>query len=119
MSRGVMPNHPFDAVRKQKGDDGDVARDKNAVVYGTGGAIGSAVTRAFASEGARVFLGGRTLATLDEAPTSSATAGASEPPPRPITTARMSLRPPGSSKTLISTARRPRGLRAMPFLADP
>lgn len=40
--------------------------NKNAIVYGAGGAIGGAVTRAFAREGARVFLAGRTLATLDE-----------------------------------------------------
>ncbi len=33
---------------------------KNAVVYGGGGAIGGAVARAFAREGARVFLAGRT-----------------------------------------------------------
>ena len=40
-------------------------RNKNAVIYGAGGAIGSAVARVFASEGARVFLTGRTLATVD------------------------------------------------------
>lgn len=34
-------------------------KDKVAVVYGAGGAIGSAVTRAFAAEGARVFATGR------------------------------------------------------------
>lgn len=39
--------------------------DKNAVIYGAGGAIGGAVARAFAREGAKVFLAGRTLATLD------------------------------------------------------
>jgi NAD(P)-dependent dehydrogenase (short-subunit alcohol dehydrogenase family) len=38
---------------------------KNAVIYGGGGAVGGAVARAFAREGARVFLAGRTLATLD------------------------------------------------------
>jgi 3-oxoacyl-[acyl-carrier protein] reductase len=38
---------------------------KNAVVYGGGGSIGGAVARAFAREGARVFLAGRTAATLD------------------------------------------------------
>jgi 3-oxoacyl-[acyl-carrier protein] reductase len=38
---------------------------KVAVVYGAGGAIGGAVARAFAREGARVFLAGRTLATLE------------------------------------------------------
>ncbi len=40
--------------------------DKNAVIYGGGGSIGGAVARAFAREGARVFLAGRTLATLEE-----------------------------------------------------
>lgn len=40
--------------------------DKVAVVYGAGGSIGGAVARAFAREGARVHLAGRTLATLDE-----------------------------------------------------
>jgi 3-oxoacyl-[acyl-carrier protein] reductase len=38
---------------------------KNAVIYGGGGSIGSAVARAFAREGARVFLAGRTQAKLD------------------------------------------------------
>jgi MFS family permease len=39
---------------------------KNAVVNGAGGSVGGAVARAFAREGARVFLVGRTLAPLDE-----------------------------------------------------
>ncbi|MFD9888521.1 SDR family NAD(P)-dependent oxidoreductase [Amycolatopsis sp. NPDC059027] len=39
---------------------------KNAVVYGAGGAIGGAVARAFAREGATVFLTGRTAAKLDK-----------------------------------------------------
>jgi NAD(P)-dependent dehydrogenase (short-subunit alcohol dehydrogenase family) len=39
-------------------------RGKTAVVYGGGGAIGGAVARAFAREGARVFLAGRTLPRL-------------------------------------------------------
>jgi NAD(P)-dependent dehydrogenase (short-subunit alcohol dehydrogenase family) len=37
---------------------------KNAVIYGAGGAIGGAVARTFAREGARVFLAGRTLAKV-------------------------------------------------------
>jgi NAD(P)-dependent dehydrogenase (short-subunit alcohol dehydrogenase family) len=40
--------------------------NKNAVVYGGAGSIGRAVAAAFAREGARVVLAGRTLATLDE-----------------------------------------------------
>lgn len=38
---------------------------KNAIVYGGGGAMGGAAARALASEGARVFLAGRTLAKLE------------------------------------------------------
>lgn len=40
-------------------------KDKVAVVYGAGGAIGGAVARAFASEGARLFLVGRHPASLE------------------------------------------------------
>src|SRR5690242_19089509 len=39
--------------------------NKVAVIYDAGGAIGGAVARAFAREGARVFLAGRTQAKLD------------------------------------------------------
>ena len=37
-------------------------KDKVAVIYGAGGGIGGAVARAFAHEGAKVFLTGRDLA---------------------------------------------------------
>jgi 3-oxoacyl-[acyl-carrier protein] reductase len=40
-------------------------KDKNALIYGAGGSIGSAVARAFAREGAKVFLAGRTLPKLE------------------------------------------------------
>ncbi len=40
--------------------------NKNAIVYGGSGSVGGAVARVFAREGAKVFLAGRTLATLDE-----------------------------------------------------
>ena len=40
-------------------------KNKNAVIYGAGGAVGSAVARAFASEGANVFLAGRTLGNVE------------------------------------------------------
>src|SRR3954469_190826 len=39
--------------------------DKVAVVYGAGGAIGGAVARAFAAEGAVVFLTGHNLAPVE------------------------------------------------------
>ncbi|HEV2917809.1 MAG TPA: SDR family oxidoreductase [Actinomycetota bacterium] len=48
---------------------------KNAVVYGGAGPVGRAVAHAFAREGARVFLAGRTLATLDEVAREIADAG--------------------------------------------
>jgi 3-oxoacyl-[acyl-carrier protein] reductase len=40
--------------------------NKNAIVYGAAGVIGGAVARAFARDGARVFLAGRTMATLEQ-----------------------------------------------------
>ena len=40
-------------------------KDKAAVIYGGGGAIGGAIARVFAREGARVFIAGRTQAALD------------------------------------------------------
>lgn len=39
---------------------------KTAIVYGASGAIGSAVARAYAREGASVHLAGRTVATLED-----------------------------------------------------
>jgi len=42
-------------------------KHRNAVVYGGGGSMGGAVARAFAREGATVFLAGRTLSKLDGA----------------------------------------------------
>jgi 3-oxoacyl-[acyl-carrier protein] reductase len=48
---------------------------KNAVIYGGGGSIGAAVAKAFAGEGARVFLAGRTKATLDAVAEEIRTAG--------------------------------------------
>ena len=40
-------------------------RNKNAVIYGAGGAIGSMIARTFAREGAKVFLAGRTREKLE------------------------------------------------------
>jgi nucleoside-diphosphate-sugar epimerase len=39
-------------------------QDKNAVVFGAGGTIGAAVAKTLATEGARVFLTGRTKASV-------------------------------------------------------
>jgi NAD(P)-dependent dehydrogenase (short-subunit alcohol dehydrogenase family) len=43
-----------------------ILESKTAVIYGGGGAIGGAAARAFAREGARVFIAGRTAARLDK-----------------------------------------------------
>jgi 3-oxoacyl-[acyl-carrier protein] reductase len=48
---------------------------KNAVIYGAGGAIGGAVARAFAREGARLSLTGRTSEPLEELAASIRAAG--------------------------------------------
>jgi NAD(P)-dependent dehydrogenase (short-subunit alcohol dehydrogenase family) len=40
-------------------------KNKNVIVYGAGGGVGSAVARAFAREGARLFLVGRTLGKVE------------------------------------------------------
>src|SRR5712692_3095481 len=44
---------------------GTLLSNKNAVIYGAGGAIGGAVARAFAREGATVFLTGRGLKEVE------------------------------------------------------
>ena len=49
--------------------------DKSAVIYGAGGAIGGAVARAFAREGARLFLTGRSVAKVDAVAKEIAAAG--------------------------------------------
>lgn len=49
--------------------------NKNAIIYGAGGAIGGGVAKAFAREGARVFLAGRTRDTLDKVAGEIADAG--------------------------------------------
>jgi NAD(P)-dependent dehydrogenase (short-subunit alcohol dehydrogenase family) len=40
-------------------------KDKVAVIYGAGGEVGGAIARAFADEGAKLFLTGRTLAPVE------------------------------------------------------
>lgn len=53
-------------------------KDKVAVIYGAGGAIGGAVARAFASEGARLFLTGRQLTPVEIVAKEIASAEAAE-----------------------------------------
>jgi NAD(P)-dependent dehydrogenase (short-subunit alcohol dehydrogenase family) len=57
-------------------------RNKTAVVFGAGGEVGAAVAKAFAQQGARVFLSGRTVdhlqAVADAIPDDGAVAGVAE-----------------------------------------
>jgi len=50
-------------------------RNKVAVIHGAGGAIGSAVARTFAKEGARLFLAGRNLPSVEAVANEIVTAG--------------------------------------------
>jgi NAD(P)-dependent dehydrogenase (short-subunit alcohol dehydrogenase family) len=50
-------------------------KNKNAIIYGGGGAVGGAVASAFAREGARVFLTGRSQAPVDKVAGAIAAAG--------------------------------------------
>src|SRR5215472_7916740 len=52
-------------------------KDEVAVIYGAGGAIGSAVARAFAREGAKLFLTGQHLAPVEVVATEVNSAGGS------------------------------------------
>jgi NAD(P)-dependent dehydrogenase (short-subunit alcohol dehydrogenase family) len=54
---------------------GMLLENKTAVIHGGGGVVGGAVARAFAREGARVFLAGRNLAPLDSVAEEIASAG--------------------------------------------
>jgi NAD(P)-dependent dehydrogenase (short-subunit alcohol dehydrogenase family) len=55
-------------------------KDKVAVIYGAGGAVGGAVARAFAREGAEVFLTGRHLAPVETVAKEIVSAGGSAEP---------------------------------------
>jgi NAD(P)-dependent dehydrogenase (short-subunit alcohol dehydrogenase family) len=52
-------------------------KDKVAVIYGAGGGIGGAVARAFASEGAQLFLTGHRLAPVEAVATDIVSSGGS------------------------------------------
>src|SRR4051812_28080569 len=63
MSSGCVVSPRVEA--NHEGGRSMLLQDKVAVIYGGGGTIGGAVARAFAREGARVYLVGRTQASLD------------------------------------------------------
>ena len=52
-------------------------KDQVAVIYGAAGGIGAAVARAFAQEGAKVFLTGRQRASVEEIANDIQSAGGS------------------------------------------
>lgn len=52
-------------------------KDKVAVIYGAAGAVGSTAAHAFAQEGARVYLAGRTISKLDKVAQEISSAGLS------------------------------------------
>jgi len=54
-----------------------ILKDKIAVIYGAGGGIGSAVARAFADEGANLYLTGRRLAPVEAVAREIVSAGGS------------------------------------------
>src|SRR5262245_51664722 len=53
----------------------DMLQKKYAVVFGAGGTIGAAVAKEFATEGAEVFLSGRTKSKVEEVANQITTAG--------------------------------------------
>src|SRR5687768_6482780 len=55
----------------------EMLKDKVAVIYGAGGAIGGAVARAFAGEGAKVFVTGRLQAPVEAVAKDIVSAGGS------------------------------------------
>jgi NAD(P)-dependent dehydrogenase (short-subunit alcohol dehydrogenase family) len=67
--------HPISRWSTRKDDIAMLLEHKHAVIYGAGGAIGGAVARAFAREGARVFLTGRHRAAVDAVADAIAAAG--------------------------------------------
>jgi NADP-dependent 3-hydroxy acid dehydrogenase YdfG len=80
MSFGAVTGlYPVDAnitsLTRKTGDWKRLLQNKNAVIYGAGGAVGGAVARAFAREGAKVFLTGRTLARVDKVAVEISAAG--------------------------------------------
>jgi len=69
LATGAVAALPFSARAAQGNANAPRAgllEGKVAVVYGAAGAMGSAISRAFAHEGARLFMAGRTRATLDD-----------------------------------------------------
>src|SRR5215468_854002 len=54
------------AKSKENPMSSGILQDKNAIVFGAGGSIGAAVAKEFASEGAQVFVAGRTRSSVED-----------------------------------------------------
>ena len=65
------------AAERPEGASEMMLKDKVAVIYGAGGAVGGAVARAFASEGAKLFLTGRLRAPVESVAENIVSAGGS------------------------------------------
>jgi 3-oxoacyl-[acyl-carrier protein] reductase len=65
MNSSLGPEPVQRTARRTDKENDVLLENKKAVIYGGGGAVGGAVARAFAREGAAVYLAGRTLAGLD------------------------------------------------------
>jgi NAD(P)-dependent dehydrogenase (short-subunit alcohol dehydrogenase family) len=65
------------AAERPEGASEMMLKDKVAVIYGAGGAVGGAVARAFASEGAKLFLTGRLRAPVEAVAEDIVSAGGS------------------------------------------
>jgi NAD(P)-dependent dehydrogenase (short-subunit alcohol dehydrogenase family) len=64
----MLPDEPLETVQSLGSfAPAMLLQEKVAIVYGGGGIIGRAVANAFACEGARVFVAGRTQSSLDAA----------------------------------------------------
>jgi NAD(P)-dependent dehydrogenase (short-subunit alcohol dehydrogenase family) len=65
MANVAVRGHGLPQATKDGKEPEMMLNDKVAVIYGAGGAIGGATARAFAAEGARLFLTGRNLAPVE------------------------------------------------------
>src|SRR5262245_5885770 len=74
---GVAARGPWLTLRQREEQGNVMLENKVAVIYGAGGGIGGAVARAFAGEGAKVFLTGRNCAAVEGVASDIGSAGGS------------------------------------------
>jgi NAD(P)-dependent dehydrogenase (short-subunit alcohol dehydrogenase family) len=59
-------DRPRPPIQAENPTGSRILREKNAIVFGTGGSIGAAVAKEFVAEGAEVFLAGRTQSRVED-----------------------------------------------------